>query len=236
MTPGGTLYGKSRAYHHGRRHGQPLRRAQADHARGQQRRDHHGFLAVRRVSGGLPQGRVRHQKGTRGGFPRHRRQPCGEPDGRTVRVPVAGRCAGVVHRSRRARKALGHGARRARLPARDRRPLRRHQRRRFLRRGGVPRAVCVPCRAYGGERKRHGRLPYTQYRYRKRLCCARRMRNGKRLSHLDHRADAHRKARRPRRLHDRRRELHRAPRRHARIHELLGLPEADDARVRREIR
>ena len=138
---GGIPYGKPCAYYHGRRYGQPLRRAQADHARGRQRRDHHGLLAVRRLPGGLPQGRVRHQKGTRGGFPRHRRQPCGEPDGRAVCVPVAGRCAGVVHRSRRARKALGHGARRARLPERDRRPVRRHQRRRFLRRGGIPRAL-----------------------------------------------------------------------------------------------
>ena len=56
---------------------------------------------------------------------------------------------------------------------------------------GAFRALYDSRRADGGERERHGRVSHAQYRYRKRVCRARRVRNGKRLSHLDHRADAH---------------------------------------------
>ena len=59
-------------------------------------------------------------------------------------------------------------------------------------------------------------------------------------THIEKRGDTRRRlpvalAQLARAWRDRRRDIHRSSRRYARIHELLGLPQADDARVRRAV-
>ena len=123
---GGTCYEQTGTGRDGGRHGQPLRRHEADRPGGSQRTGHRGLFALRRPPRRLRDRDLCHQARDRGCLQGRHWRPCGQGHEREIRFPAAAR---RLHRAGRPGQALGHLPRRAGRQGPHRRPLCGDQRR-----------------------------------------------------------------------------------------------------------